>query len=326
MKALDPHPERTRQPAFILEAIAVGNRFHFRGRNPWLHNLLNVGLALALVALIAGVLAAAPRVHWAVYLPLAGFALGVLFFSLIILVVHEASHGMFVVSRIRARAATGNRVAGWLVSVPFAINYARHWEEGHRIHHDRPQAPDDPQSEVLYTGPRLIWMLVRMLFIPGYVFLWNPSRKYRTHRFLPFANALFWIMVGTASARLFGGSSLGALLLGFQVLGTLNQLKISMEHGGEIGHEENRNFRSRTSLFPLRWLIMPFNISIHFEHHLNQSVPWYALMRYHRAILDIVPEAVQRDLFNEHVRDQLLGRRGGLSPAAREAAGLAPSP
>jgi hypothetical protein len=125
MKPLDPPPERTRQPAWLLEAIAVGNRFHFRGRNPWLHNLLNVGLAFALVALISGVLAAAPRVPWAVYLPLAGFALGVLLFSLIILVVHEASHGMFVVSRVRARAATWNRVAGWLVSVPFAINYAR---------------------------------------------------------------------------------------------------------------------------------------------------------------------------------------------------------
>src|SRR4051812_17060161 len=48
MNPLDPQPERTRQPAFILEAIAVGNRFHFRGRNPWLHNLLNVGLALAI--------------------------------------------------------------------------------------------------------------------------------------------------------------------------------------------------------------------------------------------------------------------------------------
>lgn len=310
------------QPRWILQAISVGNRFHFRTRKPWRHNTLNLGVAFALVAAVVGVLAAAPHVHPLLYVPLAGFALGVLFFSLIILVVHEASHGMFVISAVRARATRWNRVAGWIVSVPFSINYVRHWEEGHTIHHDRPMAPDDPQVENLYTGPALVRMLVKMLLIPGYVFLWNPSRKYRTQRWLPAANALFWLTAATACGLRFGWPSLVALLLGFQVLGALNQLKGSMEHGGEIAREENRNLRSRTSLFPLRWLLMPFNISVHFEHHLNQCVPWYALMRFHRALREVVPEAVQRELFNEQVWAQLMGRRGGLSPAARAAASV----
>lgn len=90
-----------------------------------------------------------------------------------------------------------------------------------------------------------------------------------------------------------------------------------MEHGGGIGGEENRNFRSRTSLFPLRWLIMPLNISLHFEHHLNYNVPWYLLPSYHRALREIVPAPLQPEVFNTRVWDQLMGRLGRLPDHAR---------
>jgi fatty acid desaturase len=123
--------------------------------------------------------------------------------------------------------------------------------------------------------------------------------------------------VGTAGVSWISWAVAPALLFGLQTLGALNQLKGSMEHGGAIGQEENRNLRSRTSLFPLRWLIMPFNISLHFEHHLNFCVPWYDLVRYHHAILAVMPSEVAAEIVGHSVLDQLMGRIGRLSDTAR---------
>ncbi len=99
-----------------------------------------------------------------------------------------------------------------------------------------------------------------------------------------------------------------AIVFGFGVLGALNQIKGSLEHGGAIGFERNRNLRSRTSLFPLRQLLMPFNISLHFEHHLNYCVPWYDLGRYHRILFEGTPEPLRAYIYNTRVFEQLMDR------------------
>jgi fatty acid desaturase len=134
------------QPRWILDGIAAGNRYHFRRKDPLRHNAINLSALSILLAAVGAVIGAGARVHPAIYVPLAGLALGVLFFGLIVLVVHEASHEMFVIARTPGRARRANRLFGWLVSVPFSINYARHWEEGHLIHHRSPLTPDDPQQ------------------------------------------------------------------------------------------------------------------------------------------------------------------------------------
>jgi fatty acid desaturase len=128
---------------------------------------------------------------------------------------------------------------------------------------------------------------------------------------------VFWASAAVAGTVFISWTVAPALLLGLQTLGALNQLKGSMEHGGEIGREPNRNLRSRTSFFPFRWLIMPFNISLHFEHHLNYCVPWYDLVRYHRAMRAVMPSPVAAEIVGHSVWGQLMGREGQLSPAAR---------
>lgn len=306
-------------PSWLRRAIACGNAFHYRKQRPWWHNALNVGCLLGLLASVVATVGLGRLVRsWAYVLP-AGAALGVSFFALIILVIHEASHGMFVIHADRRRALAWNRLFGWLVSVPFAINYARHWEEGHHAHHLRPLEPDDPQNEQNgFTGAPLAWMLVKMLLIPGYVMLWNPSRRYPTHRFRVPASVAFWLVtVGLAVYALGDARPVAMLVLGLGVVGALNQLKTSMEHGGPIALEENRNFRSRTSFFPLRWLLMPFNISLHFEHHLNYCVPWYLLPSYHRALRAVVPAPLWPEVWNTRVLAQLAGQIGGLPEAVR---------
>jgi fatty acid desaturase len=128
-------------PEWLRAAITLGNQFHYGKQRPLLPNAINLGVMTALVGLTVAILGAAASVPAALYIPVGGFLLGVAFFALIILVIHEASHGMFLISRDRARARSWNRAFGWAVAVPFAINYARHWEEGHHAHHLRPMEP-----------------------------------------------------------------------------------------------------------------------------------------------------------------------------------------
>lgn len=306
-----------RQPEWLKAGIALGNQFHYKRVNPLVHNFMNLGLlALMLSACLGLVSLSLVLPVWA-YIPLAGFGLGVLFFSLVILVIHEASHGMFLVMKDRQKSLFWNRLFGWTISVPFAINYHKHWEEGHQRHHLHPVEPGDPQSANLFTGKAFIREVLLMLLVPGYVFIWNPNRKYKTHRWLPAANLLFWVITIWATVSVFPWWAALGYLGGFQVVGALNQLKGSLEHGGEIATEENRNLRSRTSLFLLRPLIMPLNISIHFEHHLNYCVPWYKLMDYHRVLRPLVPEVAQPLIFNTQIWDQVMGRLGRFPESLR---------
>ena len=303
------------QANWIKAAIAAGNEFHFNKKKPALHNALNLSVLALLLLATVGTVLVAPRIPAVLFIPTAGFILGVLFFSMIILVIHEGSHGMFVITR--ARAQFWNRVFGWAISAPFAINYIEHWETGHHTHHLHPGESDDPQVFNFLTGRELALMLVKMVCIPGYVFFWNPSRQYKTGGWLGPVSLVFWLTAAWTTWTFLSWTVAPALLLGLQVLGALNQLKGSLEHGGGIIREENRNLRSRTSFFPLRWLVMPLNISLHFEHHLNYCVPWYDLHRYHRAILPVVPPLVAAELVHHSAWEQLMGRQGELSSAAR---------
>jgi fatty acid desaturase len=306
-----------RQAQWIERGIRLGNEFHYRKKNPWRHNAINLSLFVGLILGIGVVLRLGYRMQSLLYLPAAASVLGLLFFMLIILVIHEASHDMFVITRDRGSAKRWNRFFGWLVSIPFGINYLRHWEEGHHTHHIHPIEAEDPQTFNLWTGRRFVRELFLMLFVPGYVFLWNPSRKYKTQRWLGPVNTLFWLFSFTLLCVHDAWMSAIAILFGFGVLGALNQAKGALEHGGPIAFETNRNLRSRTSFFTLRHLLMPLNISLHFEHHLNYCVPWYDLGRYHLALWDVTPEPLRAHIFNSRVMDQLMGRIGAFPDDVR---------
>ena len=156
-------------PEWLSAAIAEGKRFHFQKKNPWLHNALNLGLLASLLGASTGVFWLGSVTPSLPYLLVAPFALGLVFFALFILVVHEAAHGMFVISRDRKRALFYNRLFGWFVSLIIAVDYTRHWEIGHHTHHLRPIEPDDPQATNRLTGRLLLRKCVAYLLIPGYI-------------------------------------------------------------------------------------------------------------------------------------------------------------
>ncbi|MCB9787728.1 MAG: fatty acid desaturase [Deltaproteobacteria bacterium] len=319
-----PEPGQKRRAAWVYAAVAAGQRYHLRTKHPWLHNAINLGAALALLAAIVGVLEASRLLHPALYVPAAALAFGLLYFALFILVIHEASHGMFVLSRHKGRALFFNRLFGTLLAPVFAVDYRKHWEQGHLEHHVRPIEPTDPQRFSIPTGAELRARLLKTLFVPGYLFYERTIGRTRVSQGKSSSSKptivafiAIWVTAVTLATLTWGGAAAFALFWGVPVVASFNLVKGGLEHGGPIGHEDDALFRSRTTLFFGRRLLMPFNITLHFEHHLNFSVPWYDLPAYRRDLAAIVPEAVWRDVENPSPLSQLSGRLGGLSPEAR---------
>jgi fatty acid desaturase len=127
------------------------------------------------------------------------------------------------------------------------------------------------------------------------------------------AFAVLWAVALPAAVAVYGWKAALALAYGLQVLAALNQVKGSLEHGGEIAFDPDRLLRSRSSLFPFCLLLPMFYVTIyHFEHHLNYAVPWYDLPRYHRDVGRLMPGAMRSDIFNEELFAQLAGHKGRI--------------
>lgn len=311
----------TQNPDWIREAIATGNRFHYKKKNPFRHNALNLLLFTALLGAIVCIFLVGGIVRPLIYIPVAVIALGLLYFALITLVNHEAAHGMFIISKKSDNARFWNRFFGWFVALLFAMDFASDWEKGHIQHHLHPlEETDDPFYRLLPLGKDLVKESVKMLLIPAYLFIkgrqvqhlhphaqQNESPTTFSHFVV---TGLLWMIILTLTWRNISWAVPVAAFLGLQVLSAIEQIKLVLEHGGEVGREGNRFLRARTSLCPLRRIFLPLNISLHFEHHLNYCVPWYDLPRYHRALLDVVPWEVQPYVFNRDIWNQLSGRKG----------------
>jgi fatty acid desaturase len=301
---------------WVREAILAGQAFHVREQDPLAHNLKNLG---ALTTLIASVVATAylgTRTASPLYVPLAAFSFGLAYFGFFVLVVHEASHDMLFVTESRSLRTFLNRALGWSVSVVFATHYIKHWEEGHHEHHVRPLEPRDPQKANTLTGWPLLSRVIGCVFVPGFFFLDRTILRKRSEGEMPSKSGkvivlfvLFWIALLTWLTFTLGGEVALAAFFGLQVLAGLNHLKGSLEHGGSLRDEPDPYLRSRSTFFPGRTLLMPFNITLHFEHHLNYRVPWYALVKYHRALTSIVPPELHAHAWNHRPLAQLRGER-----------------
>lgn len=308
-----PHSHR-----WLREAQKAGWPMLASQRRPLLHNLLNAGVLVCIVGWIGLTTALSTVLPPMAFVLFGGLAYGLAFYTCLGVVVHEASHRMFFISRSPRRAQRANRAVGWACSLPFAVHYIRHWEKGHAVHHTRPFEPDDPQAFNAATGRPLLRTLLLLVLVPGYFLAHRLLRKRASgpggsSRNVMIFFALFWLALGFLTVSTLGGHVLLALIFGLQVLSALNQVKGALEHGGPLTQSPDPLLRSRNTLFtgwPLFW---PFFVSLfHFEHHLLPGVPWYALPRYHRAVRAIVPAALHENIFNRALLQQLAGRVGPI--------------
>ena len=293
------------EPEWLRQGIFLGHRFHYRHKNPFIHNSLNLSVLALISAGMLGLCFLGLRLPAVLFLPLGSLGFGLAYFTLAILTIHEASHNMFFVFKDLKTAKTWNRRVGWFFCFPFGIDYANHWEIGHKIHHLHPVEDFDPQNcpNTIYTGQALWLYCLKALLIPGYVMIYRRHddctavQSYARNWKLVCNLLLSWILGIGLLTIVFNWTVALAAVLGTGVLSVLNQFKIAMEHSGEIAQRENPLLRSVSSFFPLRNLLMPLNISIHFEHHLNDAVPWYDLPKYHRELKAIVPAERHSEFF-----------------------------
>lgn len=308
---------------WIKAAMQAGNPFHIKRRTPRVHNAINAMTLLLILTSLGGVLWAGAVLSPLAYLPWAPFALGLLYFAAFILVVHEASHEMLFVGSGKSREPMvhfSHRL-GWLVSAFFATHYGKHWKIGHLEHHLRPLEDTDPQGHNTVIGKMLLLRAGGSMFIPGFLLIdrlllrkkpklppvLQTGEPHTSSRGVLLFFATFWIGA-TALAWNFLGWHVGiSLFLGVHVIVGLNFIKGALEHGGAIGREDNPLLRSRSTFFLLRHLLMPLNITLHFEHHLNYRVPWYLLGAYHKALHNVVPKDVADVVWNHHPLRQLSG-------------------
>ncbi|MEN8131818.1 MAG: fatty acid desaturase [Pseudomonadota bacterium] len=292
---------------WLPAAVKAGNRFHYRRKNPWKHNLLNLSLLALLLLTGGGVLVLSKIVPAAVYLPLASLASGLLIFALLILVVHESTHTMFIIMRDGNLAKKLNRSLGRLICYPLGIDYKHHWQIGHITHHIDALEAHDPQNcpNTVLTG-RALFKALLLDLIPGYAHLFRKyddcdgPKQYPANYPMVMVQVAFWALLIWISLEYLNWTGPLAVFFGAQVTLMINRIKIAMEHGGPMLIRDNHWLKSASSFFPLRQLFMPFNISLHFEHHVNFNVPWYDLKQYHDLLLGIIPSKDQAKVFHKN--------------------------
>jgi fatty acid desaturase len=299
--------ERTeRPPEWVRKVPAAARDLHAMKQSPWKHNAINLTAVTLLWAAIAGIIVAGWAAPWFVYIPVGAVLVGCAFFAHFILVIHECSHNMFLLSSDRKRQQSLNRAIGRVAAGMFFTDYLVHWEKGHLIHHLRPCEEDDPQDKDPLTGSDL-YKRYAMLLVPGAAAALNPCNQYGFSWRRLLGGVAFWGPLLAVTGIFLGWAVPVMLLFAFNFLSVLNMTKKAQEHGAGLKDEPWPLIRSRTYFYPLARLFSPFNINYHFEHHANFNVPWYLLPAYHERTVELVPEKLRPYYFHREFLAQLKG-------------------
>jgi len=224
------------------------------------------------------------------------------FFSLFILVVHEASHHMFFITKNIKIKKIINRLFAYPITAISFQDFKTSWEIGHLQHHKDPINNKDPQNcpDFCLQGKELLLKILKVLFIPGQAVKVQSSciqNKKDYFRGMIFG-ALYWIPITIINFYVFNIWVTLIQLIAVNLTMVLNLIKVSMEHSGNLKEEANPELRSMSSFFIGRHLIIPFNVSIHFEHHLVMNVPWYNLKKFHNEVFLLVPNEYKSKVYN----------------------------
>jgi fatty acid desaturase len=298
--------------SWLKQALAAGNEFHYLQQTPWKHNLKNGIAACALVGLYAGVIALGAVLPTWLYVPIGAFLLGCILFGFFVLVIHECSHSMFVLSKDRDKSKHLNNRIGTFVGDLLFTDYMSHWAREHVVHHLHPMESRDRQDLLRHSG-RSLGLKYLLLLVPGVVLVNNPSRQYGFSLKRTLLGAAFFGSIACAGWVLVHWHVVLAIVFGWNVASGLTMTKVAQEHGSGLENEPDPYLRSRTYLYGSQKLTSPFNIHYHFEHHANFNVPWYLLPRYHQRIGKIMPAQLQPHFINRGWK-QFYGQLAGTRP------------
>lgn len=280
------------RPEWMRLAVAAGNELHHLKQPVARHNRINLLWTAALLLALPSIFAAGAVLPAWLFVPLGSLALGCVLLGVFVLVLHECSHGMFLLGADRAAAKRLNHQIGRLVGDLTFTAYEEHWERGHVAHHLSPCVPGkDPQDPDPLDGARF-WRMAALHLLPGFSVVANPSRRYGLKPRRLLLSVGLWGGIALLSGLSIGPAGPLVVLYGFNVVSLLNQLKKVQEHGAGLAFVEEPLMRSRTYFYPTQRLTSPFFIHYHWEHHANFSVPWYLLPEYHARVQALMPPEV----------------------------------
>lgn len=251
-----------------------------------IQNSINAIILIGEWTIIIGlIIANSFDLHWSLQL-LSVFIIGTRVHALGILM-HEASHyNLF----------THKAINEWLVkifiSLPTLVSLEG-YRKTHELHHDYSQTDKDPTytrklGKVFFDFPkRSHWQFAKELLqiLLGYgAFMAladlkrNQSTKQKKDPLflaitLVFYASLFAILIKTSNLILFAKFW---LLPNMTVLPLVNYWRTVTEHSA-LPELSNTNVRTVFYNPLLAWLITPYNINLHTEHHNRPAVKWYDL-------------------------------------------------
>lgn len=233
----------------------------------------------------------------------AGFVIGSRIQCLAVMM-HDACHGMLFSNR-RFNDLIGD------IFVAYPLGFSIHlYRANHLYHHrytntlrDRDYRVQrrDPDQHFPKSAGAMAWLLVRS--VAGLNFyrmardsrIWAPFANFHNPGRFGFDYRLGLRIRYVVWAVLF----YGLILLSpwrWQILGLLlipqfiwanvfNRIRAIAEHNGVADEQELNGTRTVIPTLLDRFLIAPFNVSYHLEHHLFPSVPWTNLRRLHAHLM-----------------------------------------
>jgi fatty acid desaturase len=285
-----------------------GQKYSIQNSNMLIHNILNLSVFIILIYSLYyfSNLASSLNVLDILYSCL---AFTFLFFSLFVIVVHEASHNMFLIHSNKKIQKFLNRLFAYPVAAISFQDYKLSWELGHVKHHKEPLESHDPQNcpKFCLQGKDLLYAIIQVLFIPGKAAQFQSSCILKKNHYDKgmALGVCAWIIIGIANYSFFNIWITLIQLVAINLTMVINLLKVSMEHSGSSLDESDFDLRSMSSFFIGRHLFLPFNISLHFEHHLVMNIPWYNLKRFHKEAKILVPRELSHKVYNFNTSEVL---------------------
>lgn len=207
-------------------------------------------------------------------------------FARFAILMHEAAHRLLFSDR-----RTNDLVGTWLIAYPVFVPMGL-YRSSHLAHHRREFGPDEPDL-AFYSGypcePRDLLRRLRRdaVGISGYKNLRPLVRgavrgpRRRLAWSILGVQAVLWVAMWTSTGRwyVYPVLWLAPWMTGWRVA---NRLRSIGEHGG-LGASDDRRLTThnvRQSLLARFWFA-PYHTGYHLAHHVDMTMPWRSLPRYH---------------------------------------------